>query len=476
MAQGRYTIRIYDMNVACWTNVTVDDHIPCVFEEDWSCAPCRLDAGGRKVYNYKDIYNADGTGKLPKRWLPRFGRPKKGKVWALLLEKAMAKFLGCYGLIAGGSEPYALMAFTGFPLVYCLTRPSVDSTEVAAELDAWEWFGAQYAGRDITGPVPEKIPGKDVPPTDDEMWRLLLDFDARNYLMTASITRYEPPASTRGYFREDGLVLGHAYSLLCGKEVFDRSGNEIRLALLRNPHGEGEATADGIFSTKWRGHWSDTSPLWAKHPEIALSVDFNPANDGVFWISWDDFSVIFDKVCVLAKSMDERRGGLRAFQHTDTSVLAPANVGLALATMADADMWRDFRQLKVVFDPFFIMPAFLDDGSFEKKLCWEASKPGRLQGYLDTNRATGNEGGYNAIMGLIKKNGLERALGKNGYIGGFVQEDGEQSVTAVRRTQAPKRKASASPAPQRQRSATPVKPVRQADGSWIYPGARARAQ
>ena len=93
------------------------------------------------------------------------------------------------------------------------------------------------------------------------------------------------------------MVLGHAYSLLCGKEVFDRSGNEIRLALLRNPHGEGEATADGIFSTKWRGHWSDTSPLWAKHPEIALSVDFNPANDGVFWISWDDFSVIFDKVC-----------------------------------------------------------------------------------------------------------------------------------------------------------------------------------
>ena len=78
----------------------------------------------------------------------------------VLDQEAMAKFLGCYGLIAGGSEPYALMAFTGFPLVYCLTRPSVDSTEVAAELDAWEWFGAQYAGRDITGPVPEKIPGK----------------------------------------------------------------------------------------------------------------------------------------------------------------------------------------------------------------------------------------------------------------------------------------------------------------------------
>mmetsp|Transcript_21241 Transcript_21241/g.48803 ORF Transcript_21241/g.48803 Transcript_21241/m.48803 type:complete len:370 (-) Transcript_21241:36-1145(-) len=367
----------------------------------------------------------------------------------------MAKYLGAYAGIAGGSEPYALMAFTGFPLVYCFQRPSVDDREVAAVPGVWEWLGAQYATRDLTGPVPASIPGMKGSMDSDQVWTLLLDFDARNYLMTASITRFMPPRSMAGYFREDGLVLGHAYSMLSCRSLCLSSGEWVHLVMLRNPHGEGEATAEGVFSTKWRGDWSDTCSLWKEHQEVAEQVAFSPRNDGTFWMSWDDFTAAFDKVCVLPKSMEERRGGIKAF--VDRAPVRevqkdPKKVGLSLARMADEEMWRDFAQLRAVYDPFLMCPGFLKDGTMDMELRWAATKPGRLQSYLDLNLQNGNEGGAEAIRGIVAKYGMEEALGPEGYVGGLIQ-DGVQTpaVTAARRQYAPK---------QRARSRTPARDSR----------------
>jgi len=442
VALGRYIIKLYDMNAAKWEHVTIDDYIPCARDYDWSCAPCTIDGEGRKVYQYADIRNQDGSMKLPARWVPQFGRPKGRKVWALLLEKAMAKFIGSYAGIAGGSEPYALMAFTGFPIVYCFTRPALDEAETAALLGEWEWLGAQYHSRPVTGPVPTKIPSIQSSLSDDEMWSLLLDFDARNYLMTASITRFVAPETTRGYFRNDGLVIGHAYSLLSGKAVVTSGGEWAGLVKLRNPHGEGDATPDGIFSTKWRGSWSDRSSLWDAHPEVAEQVNFNPKNDGTFWMCWSDFVRTFDKLSVLPKSMDERRGGLRPFVQRHQASVVPASVGISLAKMADEEMWLHFSQLRAVYDPFVTLPGFLSDGTLETELCWAASKPGHLQRYLDLNRSSGNDFGYNAITVIIQKLGLTEALGPDGYVGGLMQEgQRDPSVTVARRPALPKRRA-----------------------------------
>jgi hypothetical protein len=85
--------------------------------------------------------------------------------------------------------------------------------------------------------------------------------------------------------RDDGLVEGHAFSLLELVLV-----GELRLVQLRNPWGSQQ---------EWRGEWSDESAAWAAHPEAAEACRFEgPADNGLFWMSWDDFSGIFDQICV----------------------------------------------------------------------------------------------------------------------------------------------------------------------------------
>ncbi|CAK0843158.1 unnamed protein product [Prorocentrum cordatum] len=46
---------------------------------------------------------------------------------------------------------------------------------------------------------------------------------------------------------------------------------------------------------------------------------------------------------------------------------------------------RELRQASVTFDPFVSLPRFVDDGTLETRLRWEATKPGRLKALLDAN-------------------------------------------------------------------------------------------
>lgn len=412
VVRGRYVIQLYDMSKARWEQVEIDDYIPCTHEDDWSAIPCRLQDDGTQVYRHEDLYNEHKQKKVPAKWVPLFGRPKGSKVWALLLEKAMAKFVGSYAYLAGGSEPYALMAFTGFPIVYCFVRPTDNVEETRAVCGKWAWTGAQYIGRQTTGQTYADVP--DAPPalSDAVLWAKLLDYDARNYLMTASITKFAPPADMRGYFREDGLVLGHAYSLICGKLATTSDGSKVQLVMLRNPHGENSITEDGVFSSKWRGAWCDRSYCWDTHPEVASQVGYVPLQDGIFWMSWDDFCDTFDKICVLAKSMEEPRAAQAFARRNCTST----GLCLGLERMATAATALELRQLSLTFDPFTNLPDFLDDGTLETRLCWEATKPGRLQAYLDLNRASGNAGGLEWIKGKVQELGLSEALGPTGHL------------------------------------------------------------
>ena len=48
----------------------------------------------------------------------------------------------------------------------------------------------------------------------------------------------------------------------------------------------------GTFS--WEGDWSDKSPLWTEHPEIAqaLKWDHGTTDDGIFWMVLNDFTKV----------------------------------------------------------------------------------------------------------------------------------------------------------------------------------------
>ena len=81
-----------------------------------------------------------------------------------------------------------------------------------------------------------------------------------------------------------GLVGGHAYGLIDAAVVTDRHGNEVQLLKLRNPWG----------SFEWNGDWSDSSNCWTD--ELKRQVGLVDADDGTFWMSFDDFKQYFSRV------------------------------------------------------------------------------------------------------------------------------------------------------------------------------------
>jgi len=592
VANGRYVVKLYDMDAGSWVPVVIDDYVPCLYKEDKSDIPHTVDENMDRLYSWANVHHPDGTSKIPMKWIPHFGKPKETEMWPVLLEKAMSKFVGSYAWISGGSEPFALVALSGMPLVYCFARPTTNEEGTVAKVGEWMWCGAQYNGRTHTGMGYAGI-RCDLPTLDDEqMWSRLMHFEARHYAMTAAITHFHTPTSHRGYFRRDGLVLGHAYTLLSFKSVevggdtresfdwidqdgdcvgFERvgecmystcngsrwqaagvqdtvhvvslninraeesfcaedtmgtvyhglipankcesvarmwqacenhklqvawepqvltpgtrvrfrglkkqthlngrlgevigrkegdddagyivrlvidigghevgtledehkywqavakrvnlqvvpgvpgaRGGAVRLVLLRNPHGPGEILPhDNIHCTKWRGDWNDNSRLWDMYPEVSRQLSYEPANDGRFWMTFEDFRRTFDKVCVLTKSMLPPDAG-RTFElpeevRADRDRALPPS--LEKLCSVSPTLREQLQVCEMRFDPFATIPRFLDDGTLDTRLRWEASKPGKLSEFLETCRTTGKPVGYNQALGRVTALQLHVALG-----------------------------------------------------------------
>ena len=81
---------------------------------------------------------------------------------------------------------------------------------------------------------------------------------------------------------DTGIVQGHAYSILKLVQV-----DGVKLICLRNPWGQGE----------WTGDWADDSELWTtRMKNMTGHKDF--ADDGIFWMDFNDFVHEFDSVYV----------------------------------------------------------------------------------------------------------------------------------------------------------------------------------
>jgi len=80
-----------------------------------------------------------------------------------------------------------------------------------------------------------------------------------------------------------GLIKGHAYTVL---SAYGEDG-PIRLVKVRNPWGN---------EAEWTGDWSDRSEMWSRHPEVAEAVQFEPKDDGTFWMSWEDLKYYLSSI------------------------------------------------------------------------------------------------------------------------------------------------------------------------------------
>uniref|UniRef100_A0A3P8X0X2 Calpain 2, (m/II) large subunit b n=1 Tax=Cynoglossus semilaevis TaxID=244447 RepID=A0A3P8X0X2_CYNSE len=167
--------------------------------------------------------------------------------WSALLEKAYAKVNGCYEALSGGSTTEGFEDFTGgiaenFDLQH---PPSNLFYIIKKALDAGALLGCSI---DITSAA------------DSE-----------------AVTRQK-------------LVKGHAYSLTGAAEVNYR-GRQEKLVRMRNPWGQVE----------WTGAWSDGSSEWNNVQGECPNAN---AEDGEFWMSYNDFIRNYSRVEVCTLTPD----------------------------------------------------------------------------------------------------------------------------------------------------------------------------
>ena len=202
------------------------------------CVEIALQIDGEwKIICLDDYFPCDKTTKTP-----IFASSKSKELWPLFLEKAWAKVNGGYANIIAGDPRDVFQAFTPFAAV---------PIEIAKE-------------------------------NKKTLWENIRDADAYNCIMTASIDE-----GVSGLVQV-GLLANHTFSLV---SAFERKIGEetVHLMKLRNPLGEGE----------WIGDWSDKSAKWTEEAKTAFpEFDANTKNDGIFWISYEDFIKYFSTVCL----------------------------------------------------------------------------------------------------------------------------------------------------------------------------------
>lgn len=121
---------------------------------------------------------------------PAFAKTKDGEIWAMLLEKAWAKMHGSYMRTEGGMCAHAVQHVLGTPA-----------------------FTIDHKGKDAA-----------------KFWNDLKTYDSKSFVMMASSN-----TGTNAEF-SDGIVLGHAYSLISVLEVTSK-GKAYNLVKMRNPWG-----------------------------------------------------------------------------------------------------------------------------------------------------------------------------------------------------------------------------------------------
>jgi len=219
-----------------WEPIIVDSHLPVVF-------------GGRIVDPLRG--GTTSSQDMDTTVHPAFCAVPKGQLWPALIEKAYAKVHGSYEQLSGGFIQEGFQDMTGAP------------TETLV-----------FHGKDCNS---------------EDLWARLLSFHEAGFLMGV--------ATSKG---GDGLVGGHAYSVLDVLELHDMLVGEqqsmkdflqgtcarkkkkqkvtIRLIRIRNPWGKKE----------WKGRWSANSETWTRAIRKQLGSQTYNKGDGTFYMSFND--------------------------------------------------------------------------------------------------------------------------------------------------------------------------------------------
>ncbi len=202
-----------------------------------------------------------------------YSKCRRNQLWVPFLEKAYAKIHGSYQAISGGHVAEAFLDLTGAPTLQVV----------------WHAGHAAAAGSSSVYNDPKKL------------WNDLKTWRRKKLPMGCGTDR-----------SAGGLIGMHAYSILDVRELtnidveffrerlvngtlgnvsgFTEYDGKLRLLRVRNPHGQGE----------WKGEFSDKCKTWQKLLESSgISLPRTMANDGTFWIGYDDFLLGFSNIDVV---------------------------------------------------------------------------------------------------------------------------------------------------------------------------------
>lgn len=263
--EGKYDIWFWDIRYptggyqGSWVTVTIDDMIPT--------------SNGR----------------------PYFMQARTdGELWPNLMEKAFAKFVGSYDALEGGWSSWAWQAMgvcQDIHQYWSNSQNSWDKTIIDVEQQR------QGIAQGNRRAWPHRSDGTI---SHEDMFERLLS-RPEGLLTGAACCRQNVDPEPYG------LVGSHAYSILTVMHAQTASGSE-KLLLIRNPWGN---------SFVYKGDWGPDSEKWddnadaKEQAEHAVHKSHVQGDDGVFWMSLDDFDYFFFNVeeCELV-SRDQGRDEL----------------------------------------------------------------------------------------------------------------------------------------------------------------------
>ena len=158
-----------------------------------------------------------------------------GNIWPLILEKAWAKCNRSYEDIIPGNSADAFEFLSPAP------------------------FNTYYHNSE----------------TRPTLFETIREAQKKGYFVLADIT--ETASTNLESLSKLGLITNHAYTVINTAVLRKTNGTEIKLLKMMNVWGTNE----------WVGDWSDTSSKWTQ--EFKKEVGLEPKEDGIFWMSYDDY-------------------------------------------------------------------------------------------------------------------------------------------------------------------------------------------
>lgn len=185
-------------------------------------------------------------------YLPFFNRSlifvnsrEKTEFWGPLIEKAYAKLSGNYENIVNGQTEDALLDFTGGITEHYELK---DLSKSGSATDARK-------------------------ASSREMFDVCLEAMQHPVMLSCLIEVADP--NLRETKNSMSLILGHAYAIT----AVAVTQNGDKLLQIYNPSG----------TVEWQGPWSDGAPEWDTVAEEDRKKLHVKAEDGMFWMSWNDF-------------------------------------------------------------------------------------------------------------------------------------------------------------------------------------------